>query len=122
MNKITEKVSYKVKPYVFPVGIGVAVVLGLLSAWLTPMVPFLVSLLVIAGLLVGYHNVKEDETHDYVIYTTALVIITTVSGGVLSSVQVVGKILESILTAMLAFITPSAIVVGIRAVVRLARD
>ena len=126
MKKANEKVMVKelngIKPYVFPTGIVVAILLGMLSTWLTPIVPYLITLLVLAGLLVGYHNVTEEEAPQYLLYVTALVFVTTLSGSVLGSVQFVGPLLDGILTSMLAFITPSAIVVGIMAIMRLARD
>ncbi len=117
-----KKITNSIRQYVFPTGIVVAIFLGMLSTWLTPMVPYMVSVLVIAGLLVGYHNVTEEESHDYLLYMVALVIVTTISGSILGSVQLIGPLLEGILTAMLAFLTPSAIVVGITAVMKLARD
>lgn len=116
------KVENKVKQYVFPVGIGVALVLGLLSGWLTAFVPFLVSVLVLAGIAVGYYNVTEEEMQDFVFFTTALVVVATLAGSMLGSVQLIGGLLNNVLASVLAFVTPALIVVAVRAVMVLAKD
>ncbi len=109
--------------YAFTVGIVIALVLGIISAWLpTGVVPVLMSILILMGIVVGFFNISPTETKDYVLFVTALVIVTSLGGGILGNVQLIGMYLENILQAILAFILPSVIIVGIKAVMNLARN
>ncbi len=111
----------KLIAYAFTVGVVVALVLGLVSAWIQAWVPLLTSLLILAGIVVGFFNITPNEAKDYVLYVTALVIVTSLSKNVLGAVQVVGPLLESVLSSILAFVLPSVIIVAIRSVINLAR-
>lgn len=118
-----KKIANKVMAYSFTVGLVVALVLGLVVSWLQPnVVALLTSVLILAGVVVGFSNISPAETKDYILFVTALVIVVSLGGDILSKVQLVGKYLENILRMMLAFILPSVIVVGIKAVLNLAKD
>jgi len=109
--------------YAFTVGIVIALILGLISTWLPAgVVPVLTTVLILMGIVVGFFNITPTETKNYVLFVTALVIVTSLGGGVLGGVQLIGVYLESILQAILAFILPSVLIVGIKAVMNLARD
>ncbi len=112
----------KLIAYAFSIGVVVALVLGLISSVLPAgAVSVLTTLLILAGIVVGFFNIQRSEQKDYVLFVTALVIVTSLSKGSLAGVQVVGGLLESVLGAILAFILPSVIIVAIRAVLNLAR-
>lgn len=116
-------VTNKVITYTFTVGIIVALVLGLLSQFVPENIaPYLTSLLIIAGIIVGFFNIHPEEARDYVVFVTALVIVTSLSQGAFGAVQIVGNYLEAILSSILAFIVPSVIIVGVRSVLHLARS
>lgn len=120
---IGKKIANKVMAYSFTVGLVVALVLGLVASWLQPnVVALLTSVLILAGVVVGFSNISPTETKDYILFVTAIVIVVSLGGDILSKVQLVGAYLESILRMMLAFILPSVIVVGIKAVLNLAKD
>ncbi len=74
------------------------------------------------GIIVGFFNITPNETKDYVLYVTAIVIVVALGGNNLGQLQMIGKYLVSILNAILAFVLPSVIVVAIRAVINLAKD
>ena len=123
MANVAKKVANKVIAYAFTAGVVIALVLGLVSAVLPAgTASVLMSLLILAGIIVGFFNIGPTEQRDYIVYVTALVIVTSLSGGLLGQVQVVGVYLESVLAAIQAFVVPSVIIVAIRAVMSLARD
>ncbi|MEW5896340.1 MAG: hypothetical protein AB1668_01490 [Nanoarchaeota archaeon] len=120
---VGKKIANKVMAYSFTVGLVVALVLGLVSAWLQPnVVALLTSVLILAGIVVGFSNISPTETKDYILFVTALVIVVSLGGDVLSKVQLVGAYLEGVLRMILAFILPSVIVVGLKAILNLAKD
>jgi len=84
--------------------------------------PYLTSLLVLAGIVVGFFNIHRDEAKDYVVLVTALVIVTSLSENILSGVQVIGPTLESVLSSILAFVLPSVVIVAVRAILNLERS
>lgn len=119
MNKVTNKVI----AYAFTVGVVIAIVLGLISTKLSAsVVAVLTTFLILAGLIVGFFNISPSEQKDYVLYVTALVVVLSLSGSVLGAVQWIGPYLESVMASIMAFILPSVVVVGLRAVINLAKD
>src|SRR3989344_2912104 len=119
VNQITNKAI----AYTFTVGVVVALVVGLASSFIPANVlPYLTSLLVLAGIVVGFFNIHPDEAKDYVVLVTALVIVTSLSENILSGVQVVGPTLESVLSSILAFVLPSVVIVAVRAILNLERS
>lgn len=123
VHSVAGKVANKVIAYAFTAGVIIAVILGLISTRLAPgTVAVLTSILILAGILVGFFNITGAEQRDYIIFATALVIVTSQSKGSLGALQIVGPYLESVLGAMMAFIVPSVIIVGLRAIIGLAKD
>lgn len=121
--KQVKKVTNKVIAYAFTIGVIAALVLGLIAGWLpASSVPYLTTILILAGIIVGFFNIGPNETKDYVLYVTALVIVTSFGQAALGSVQVIGPYLESVLKSIMAFVMPSVIIVAIKAVINLARD
>lgn len=108
--------------YAFTAGVVIALVLGLVGAYISAWVPLLTSLLVLAGIVVGFFNIHPNETRDYVLFVTALVIVTSLSKGSLGTIQYVGPLLESVLSSILAFIVPSVVIVSVKAVIGLAKN
>ena len=121
-----KKAVGSVLAYAFTAGIVIALILGLVSpklASINPALPaILTSVLILAGIGVGFANITESETRDYIMYVTALVIVLSLGGGVLGKVQIVGPYLESILGSLMTFVLPSVVIVGVRAIFRLAKD
>lgn len=118
-----KKMVNKVIAYAFTIGVAIALVLGLISAMVPlSVVPYLISLLILAGIVVGFFNIAPEEAKSYVLFVTAIVIVTSLSKGSLGSVQFIGPYLESVLASIMAFIVPSVIIVGLKAVINLARE
>ncbi len=117
-----KSVTNKAITYAFTIGVMVALVIGLASQYVPGTVlPYLTSLLILAGIVVGFFNIHPNEARDYVVFVTALVIVTSLSEGILGAVYVVGPLLESVLRSILAFILPSVIIVAVRSILHLAR-
>ncbi|MBW2980079.1 hypothetical protein KY360_01505 [Candidatus Woesearchaeota archaeon] len=114
----------KIGKYAFIIGVVLAVILGLAIPGLAAASGWLLSLLVILGLVVGYLNVAGKATKDFLLIATILVIVSSMGGTatILGSVQVIGKYLQGILNSIMAFVVPAVIVVGLKAVYAMAKQ
>ncbi len=100
----------------FILGIVVAVLLGFTSFSYSTLV------LVILGLIVGFLNISEKETHDYLVAVIALMVIgfsgmqvfTTVSTGLYDWIQ-------TVLTSFVTFVAASALVVAIKTILAMGQ-
>lgn len=120
---ITKGISNRVIAYSFTIGIVIALILGLITSLLPGTItPILTSILILMGIIVGFFNITPAETRDYILFVTAMVVVVSLGGNNLGQLQFVGKYLVGILNAILAFILPSVIIVGIKAVINLAKD
>ncbi len=126
MVDYAKKTMNTVLAYAFTSGIVIALLLGLVSplvAKVNPMLPaILTSVLILAGIGVGFANITESETRDYILYVTALVIVLSMGGSALGQIQRIGPYLESVLWSLMTFVLPSVIIVSVRAIFRLAKD
>jgi hypothetical protein len=101
--------------WAFIVGILIAVIAGLVPAWNTPTVMWI---LVILGLIVGLLNITAKETVEFLVATIALVLIGTAG---IQTLPALGTIVTAILENIVAFVAPAALVVALKAVYELAR-
>ena len=123
MVDFAKKVTNKMIAYAFTAGVIIALVLGLIATMVPAgWVPYLTTLLILAGIIVGFFNITPEEAKSYVLYVTAIVVVTSLSKGSLGAVQAVGPYFESVLDSIMAFIVPSVIIVGLKAVIHLAKD
>src|SRR3989338_750584 len=107
----------KIGQYSFIGGVIIAVVLGLVPASaLGGATPWLASLLVVLGLIVGFLNVTGKETKEFMLVATVLVIAAFVAKGseTLGGVEFIGPYLVGIFTQIIAFVVPATIVVGLK--------
>lgn len=104
----------KIGHYSFIIGVILAVVLGLVS--LGGATPYLASLLVVLGLIVGFLNVTGKETKEFLIVSTVLIIAAGMGGAgtTLARVEMVGGYLQGIFTQVLAFVVPATVVVALK--------
>jgi len=108
---------HKIAHYAFFVGILVAIVAGLFRTLLTPEI--LVTTLVILGFLVGLFNLTAKETMPFLVAAIALMLAGIVNLGLIPGV---GLYLRSILSNIVVFVVPGAIIVGLKAIWKLASD
>jgi len=114
----------EVGKYAYLVGVIAAVIVGILANYIPgTAVTWLTSLIVLAGLIVGFMNVGTKEVNDFLLISTVLVIVAGIggAGATLGSVGLVGPYLSGVLTQLLAFVVPATVVVALKAILELAK-
>mgnify|MGYP001218188466 FL=1 len=114
----------KIGHYSFIGGVILALLLGVLSAFDVSgaYTPWLVFLLVLAGLTVGFLNVTGKENKEFLLVATVLIIAAGMgeASGVLAKlggpdqIIVLGKLATGIFGQLLAFVIPATIVVALK--------
>ena len=113
-----EKIElHRVAHYTFFVGLLVAIVTGLFRNLLQPEV--LVTTLALLGFVVGLFNLTAKETTTFLIASLALMLAGIVNLGLIPGV---GLYLRSILSNIVVFVVPGAIIVGMKVIWKLASD
>ncbi len=112
----------KIGYYSFVVGAIIALLLGLALPQLDVAKPWLMSLLVILGLIVGFLNITGKETKDYLLIGLVLVLIAEFGGGALGDVQWLGTFLQGIFDSLMAFIVPALTIVALKAIYGLSKS
>jgi hypothetical protein len=107
------KMDSKLGHWAFIVGILIAIIAGLVPAWQTPTITWV---LVILGLVVGLLNISAKETIEFLVAAIALLVI-----GSVGAIPALGTIVLSILSNIVAFVAPAALIVALLAVYRLAQ-
>ena len=114
---VAKRELHQIAHYVFFVGLLVAIIAGLFRNLLAPEV--LVTTLVILGFLVGLFNLTAQETIPFLIAAIALMLAGIVNLGLIPGV---GLYLRSILSNIVVFVVPGAILMGLKTVWKLASD
>ena len=115
----------KIGDYSFIVGVILAVVLGLATPQLGKAQPWLWSLLVVLGLIVGFLNVSGKETKEFLWVSVALVVVAFAGANQVNSwanVEIIGPYLKAMFDAILAFVVPASVVVALKDVWELAKS
>jgi hypothetical protein len=107
----------KVGSWAFILGLIIAIIAGF---W--PIGPAVTSVLIVLGLIVGFLNVTGSETHSFLLASVSLVIVASLGGNVLSSIAVVGPVLQGIFSTIVLFVLPASIVVCLKAIYALAAE
>lgn len=108
----------KIGTWAFLLGVLISVVAGLVPNFAEPPLAGQVAwALVILGLLVGLLNIRARETQEFLIACTAILVVAGMGG-----LPPLGRILGAILTNIIAFVAPAAILVALRAVWQLAEE
>ncbi len=103
--------------WAFIVGVLIAIIAGLVPAWQTATV---IWILVILGLIVGLLNITTKETVEFLVATIALVVIGT--AGTQAIFQTfLGNIVPQILGNIVAFVAPAGLIVALKSVYALAQ-
>lgn len=110
----------KVGSWSFLIGLIIALIMGFFAKSVA--YPYLVSILIVLGLIVGFLNVTGHETMPFLLASVAMVIVMSQGGMVLGNVQMIGGYLSSVLNSMMIFIVPATIVVALKAIFALAAD
>ncbi len=108
---------HKLAHYTFFIGIIVAMVAGLFVDLFQPQT--LITTLVILGTFVGLFNLTAKETTPFLVAAIALMLAGIVNLGM---IPLIGTYLRSILSNLVVFVVPGAIIVGMKAIWKLASD
>jgi len=114
----------KIGNYSFVIGVILAIILGVAAPQLGEATAWLVSLLVVLGLIVGFLNVTGKETKEFLTIVAILVIVAYAgsAAGTLGGVMYIGEYLQGIFTQLLAFVVPAAVVVALKDIVALSKN
>lgn len=115
--KIGKLEVHRVAHYCFFVGLLIAIVAGLFRNLVSTEV--LVTTLVVLGFLVGLFNLTTKETIPFLVASIALMLAGIVNLGLVPGV---GLYLRSILSNIVVFVVPGAIIVGLKTIWKLASD
>lgn len=105
----------KIGGLAFIAGVAVSIIAGFITAnWILP-------LLTILGLVVGFLNVSTREMQTFVLVAIGLVLIAAFATPQIRSLPEVGPFLGRIYLALLLFIAPAATVVALRGLFMIAK-
>lgn len=123
-----KKINYG--EYAFLGGIILSVILGVLASFVpTGLLPILFGLLFILGIVVGLVNISEKEVNSFLMATIALLIAATswnsMLGVTLGLFGDFGSAMTGMVTGftsmLVAFVSPAAFIVALKAVYKLAQ-
>jgi cytochrome bd-type quinol oxidase subunit 2 len=115
--------------WAFTIGMFLALFAGLFSSLLN--LPnnvngIIVAVLVVLGIAVGFLNVSKEETSSFLMSSVAVMIALFTAGSaiaaMLSSLGIIGTVLQSLLSYINMFVFPATIVVAIKSIYALAKD
>ncbi len=108
---------HRLAHYTFFAGLLVSIVAGLFRSVIAPEV--LVTTLVILGFIVGLFNLTTKETVPFLVAAIALMLAGIVNLGLIPGI---GLYLRSILSNIVVFVVPGAIIVGMKTIWKLANN
>lgn len=108
---------HRLAHYTFFVGIIVAILASFLRNLVSPQA--LITTLVLLGFVVGLFNLTAKETVPFLVAALALMLSGIVN---LSLIPYLGPWLSSVLSNIVVFVVPGAIIVGLKTVWKLASD
>ena len=102
----------------FLVGIILALAVGILSASLGELSGYILGILVILGLMVGFINVSPKDQNTFLMTAVSLVIVSFAGAEGISGIEFlnigIGNMVSSTLGALLVMLVPATIVVAIK--------
>ena len=110
----------------FMIGLLLAVVMGIIAAASPTLIlaqwfGWLILLLVVLGIMVGFANVKDKEMTLFLVAVVALVISMAGTAGFML-IPYIGAFITAIITYIAHLMAPAAVVVGIKALMKTAKD
>ena len=101
--------------WAFLIGVVLAVVFGLVQ--IGGLSTNVVYILVVLGIRIGLLNIGDAETHSFLIAGTILVIVSSLGSAVVSQVDLLDRVLQS----LTVLFVPATIIVALKSVFSLAR-
>ena len=100
----------------FIVGVVISIIAGFFT-WC-----YIVPILTILGLIVGFLNVQAKEIQSFLLASISLVIISAFGADLITDLPVVGATMGRIYVALLSFVGPATIIVALKSIFGLAKD
>lgn len=110
--------------YSFVIGVIIAIVLGIAASALGEVGSWLISLLIIFGMIVGFLNISATEAKEFLLVASALVLIAYAGINQTNSfanVALIGTYLKGTFDSILAFVVPAGVIVALKKVWLMAR-
>ena len=98
--------------WAFIIGIALAIIAGLIQGIYE--IPYLILILVISGLIVGFLNIAEKDTVKLLV---AIIALMGVGGITISVIPAINMYLESILSNIIIFASGAGLIVAIKAII-----
>ncbi len=106
----------KIGRYAFLGGVVVSVIAGFIS------MDWIFAALTVLGLVVGFLNVGATEVQNFLLAAVGLVIISYFGADKIGSLPLVGDVLGRIYSALLAFVSPAAIIVALKSLYTVSKE
>ncbi len=104
--------------WAFLIGIVLALLGGVLSALFGNWNPFVLGLLMVIGLVVGFIGVTPNDLQKFLMVTVSLVIVSYAGSAGVKNIEFlewqIGKVVSSTLAGLLVLLVPATVVVAIR--------
>ena len=109
----------KIGSWAFIVGVVVALVAPIFAG----LSPWLITLLIVLGLVIGFLNITVADTQTFLLAALALVIVSGFSStsGVITQVAGIGPALGRIFGGLLLLVVPATIIVALRSIHTVSR-
>jgi uncharacterized membrane protein YccC len=115
--------NQKVGAWAFILGVVIAIIAGLASTYVVAFSPYVLLVLVILGLILGFLNIRDKEVTGFLIAAIALMAVGTAN---LSSINLIvptlGTLVNSIVQNIAVVVAPAALVVALKEVYNIARE
>lgn len=107
-----------VSAWAFLIGIVLAILGGIISALFGNLNPFLLGLLLLLGLVIGFIGVAPNDINKFMTSSVSLVIVSFAGSAGVRNIEFlnweIGNIVSSTLGALLVLLVPATIVVATR--------
>lgn len=115
-----------VSAWAFLIGIVLALVGGMLSALFGSLNPFLLGLLLVLGLVIGFIGVSPNDINKFMTSSVSLVIVSFAGSAGVRNIEFlnweIGNIVSSTLGALLVLLVPATIVVAVRSLFSISQN
>ncbi len=108
---------HKFAHYLFFLGIVISILAAFFRTVVDPRV--LVTTLIGLGFVVGLFNITAKETHQFLLAAIALMLAGIVNLGL---IPVIGDLLRAMVSNVVVFVVPGAIIVALKTIWKLASD
>lgn len=113
--------SQKVGGWAFILGVVIAIIAGLASTFAALYSGYVLLVLVVLGLIVGFLNIKDKEVVNFLIAAIALMAVGTANlVSINMAIPMLGTLVQGIVQNVAAFVAPAALVVALKEVYNIA--